>query len=132
MPAGWDLISATCDDGSAPGSIGLSAGETVTCTFTNTKRGKIIVDKVTVPSGDPQSFDFTSSYGSGSFSLTDAATPNDSGALLPASENGENYSVTEDTPLPTGWTLTDVTCTGAEDRVVTNTAIDLQHRKSVV
>ena len=31
-----------------------AAGETVTCTFTNTKRGHIIVDKVTVPGGDPQ------------------------------------------------------------------------------
>ena len=32
---GWDLTSATCDDGSAPSAIVVSAGETVTCTFTN-------------------------------------------------------------------------------------------------
>jgi uncharacterized surface anchored protein len=33
VPAGWNLVSATCDDGSDPASIGLSGGETVTCTF---------------------------------------------------------------------------------------------------
>ncbi|HZI45491.1 MAG TPA: hypothetical protein VFD53_09735, partial [Ilumatobacter sp.] len=37
VPAGWDLTSATCDDGSAPSSIDLDWGETVTCTFTNQK-----------------------------------------------------------------------------------------------
>jgi hypothetical protein len=35
--AGWDQTSATCDDGSPPSNIAVSAGETVTCTFTNTK-----------------------------------------------------------------------------------------------
>ncbi|WP_400996063.1 hypothetical protein [Agromyces sp. GXQ0307] len=33
VPDYWNLISATCDDGSDPASIGLSPGETVTCTF---------------------------------------------------------------------------------------------------
>ena len=33
VPANWNLVSATCSDGSDPASIGLSAGETVTCTF---------------------------------------------------------------------------------------------------
>ncbi|MCJ7667459.1 MAG: hypothetical protein MUP04_04100, partial [Anaerolineae bacterium] len=44
--------------------------------------GTIIVDKVTDPSGSSQSFEFDPSYGS-NFFLTDAATPNDSGWLLP-------------------------------------------------
>ncbi len=35
VPAGWILATATCDDGSDPGAIGLDRGETVTCTFTN-------------------------------------------------------------------------------------------------
>ena len=34
---GWTLVSATCSDGSSPGSIDLDAGETVTCTFVNSK-----------------------------------------------------------------------------------------------
>ena len=39
MPLGWTLASATCtgdDDGTNPASIVLDAGETITCTFTNT------------------------------------------------------------------------------------------------
>jgi uncharacterized surface anchored protein len=39
-------VSATCDDLSDPSSIGLGAGETVTCTFTNEReRGAIKVTK---------------------------------------------------------------------------------------
>ena len=45
-PPGWNLVSATCDDGSDPASIGLSAGETVTCTFVNEReRGAILITK---------------------------------------------------------------------------------------
>src|SRR5919204_3649805 len=36
VPLGWDLASSTCDDGSPVTNIDVSAGETVTCTFTNT------------------------------------------------------------------------------------------------
>jgi uncharacterized repeat protein (TIGR01451 family)/LPXTG-motif cell wall-anchored protein len=43
---GWDLASATCDDGSNPASISLQSNETVTCTFTNEKHGQVIVTKV--------------------------------------------------------------------------------------
>ena len=77
------VTTATCtsslgDPADDPSSIDLDAGETVTCTFTNTKRGHIIVDKVTNPSGDPQSFNFDASGGSyADFSLTDAAPAND-------------------------------------------------------
>ena len=35
IPANWNLTSATCNDGSDPSAIGLGAGETVKCTFTN-------------------------------------------------------------------------------------------------
>jgi hypothetical protein len=35
--SGWEQTSATCDDGSSPSNITVSQGETVTCTFTNTK-----------------------------------------------------------------------------------------------
>ena len=46
VPAGWNLVSATCDDGSSPASIGLSAGETVTCTFHDAReRGAILITK---------------------------------------------------------------------------------------
>src|SRR5262249_22002064 len=87
-PAGWDLASATCSDGSAPATISLDAGETVTCTFSYVKRGKVRVDVVTTPSGDPQSFAFSLTGGpspslNATFSLTDASAPYDSGAIRP-------------------------------------------------
>ena len=44
VPAGWNLTSATCDDGSAPASIGLAPSETVTCTFENTEECTAGVD----------------------------------------------------------------------------------------
>lgn len=46
VPANWNLTSATCDDSSDPASIGLSGGETVTCTFVNAReRGAIEITK---------------------------------------------------------------------------------------
>ncbi|HSL44287.1 MAG TPA: hypothetical protein VK897_12695, partial [Anaerolineales bacterium] len=103
VPSGWDLATPLCSDGSSASSISLQAGETVTCVFTNTKRGHIIVDKVTLPSGDTQSFAFTTT-GSGytGFNLTDAAAPNDQ-ELVPGT-----YSVTE--TVPAGWDLTGLSC----------------------
>ncbi|HEX5589631.1 MAG TPA: hypothetical protein VFX65_05020 [Candidatus Limnocylindrales bacterium] len=107
IPAGWDLTSATCDMGETVDDIDLGAGETVTCTFTNTQRGHIVVDKVTNPSGDPQSFSFDAG-GSGysDFSLTDAAAPNNQ-EVVPGS-----YSVSE--TVPSGWDLTSATCDQGE------------------
>src|SRR5215216_878228 len=46
VPADWNLVSSSCDDGSAPANIGLSAGETVTCTFHDTReKGAILITK---------------------------------------------------------------------------------------
>jgi hypothetical protein len=46
VPTGWNLVSETCDDNSDPQSIGLSAGETVTCTFHDAReRGAILITK---------------------------------------------------------------------------------------
>jgi hypothetical protein len=54
----WDLASAVCDDGSPVEAVSLQPGETITCTFVNIKRGRIVVDQVTQPAGDEQLFDF--------------------------------------------------------------------------
>ena len=43
VPRGWDQTSATCNDGSPVSNIDVAPGETVTCTFTNRKRGQIVV-----------------------------------------------------------------------------------------
>jgi hypothetical protein len=110
VPAGWDLTNTSCSDGSPVTNIDVSPNETVTCTFTNTKRGNIVIDKVTDPSGDPQSFEFSLTGGpTGStinqnFSLTDAADPHNSGAIKP----GNNYVAAE--TVPPGWELDDADC----------------------
>jgi len=39
VPNGWTQVSATCNDGSSPGNINVSEGETVACTFVNQKQG---------------------------------------------------------------------------------------------
>ncbi len=108
---GWDLTGVSCSDGSGPGSIDLAAGETVTCTFENTQRGKILIDKVTVPGDDPQLFDFTLSGGLDSinqeFSLHNGDPAYDSGFL----RSGSGYSVSQD--LPAGWEPTVPECTSS-------------------
>jgi uncharacterized protein YbdZ (MbtH family) len=108
LPAGWRLVGSTCSDGSPASNISLDADETVTCTFTNEKLGKIIVDKVTQPSGDPQSFAFTLTGGpsnlTDSFSLTDTATPRASALIRP----GSGYAVAE--TVPAGWAKIGSTC----------------------
>src|ERR671925_300482 len=103
VPSGWDLTKS-CSDGSDPSSIGVSAGETVTCTFTNTKRGTIIVKKVTDPSSDTTSFSFTAGGGlsPSSFNLKNGEQQTFSD-VVPGS-----YNVTESVPL--GWDLTSSTC----------------------
>jgi prealbumin domain-containing protein len=63
---------------------------------------RIIVDKVTVPAGDVQSFTFTPSYGS-SFNLTDTATANTSDPLFAGT-----YSVSEG--VIADWTQTSAIC----------------------
>ncbi len=70
------------------------------------KHSYIIVDKVTDPSDDPQSFTFTTTgTGYTGFSLTDADTPNDQ-QLVPG-----DYSVSE--TVPGGWDLSDLGCSSA-------------------
>ena len=71
IPAGWDLTNIGCIDPSGGTStsastaiVALAAGENVTCTFTDTKRGSIIVQKVT--QGPDGTFNFTGHRISGS------------------------------------------------------------------
>jgi hypothetical protein len=105
--SGWDLgspivCSVTSPNGGSQSgttngvNINLKEGENVTCTFVNTENqevthGRILVDKVTNPSGDLTLFTFTPSYNGGAtFQLADATAANNSGLQLPGT-----YSVTE-------------------------------------
>ena len=126
LPLNWNLTSIVCDDVNSSGNTGtktatilLEAGETVTCTFTNTfPAGTIIVEKQTIPDGAAQGFDFNRSYGS-FFILADGQTHN-SGPLTP-----DTYSVSE--VLPTGWNLTSAVCDDGSDP----SAIDLSADETV-
>jgi uncharacterized repeat protein (TIGR02543 family) len=51
VPSGWNLTGATCSDGSRPDNVDLSAGETVTCTFTNTKQVTLTVNRTGTGNG---------------------------------------------------------------------------------
>jgi len=103
VPADWNLDSATCSNGSPPDALVLTLNETVTCTFTNTKLGTIIVEKQTLPDGSPEIFEFT---GNVAGLIADGGQISLSG-LLPAT-----YNSTE-TPVD-GWTLTSIVCDDGE------------------
>jgi len=116
VPAGWDLTSATCvssiQDSETPANLELDPGETITCTFSNTKRGHVIIQKNAVPD-DSQAFTFQNNFGNDnpvSFNLTDDNTPglpNYNAEVLPGI-----YSVSETVVL--GWQSPESTsCTDA-------------------
>ena len=110
VPSGWDQSSATCNDGSPPSDIDLAPGETVTCTFTNRKRGAIVVVKEAIPD-DSQDFSFVAGGGLSptSFQLDDDSDPALSNTRtftnLPA---GSGYSVSE--AIPVGWGQDSASC----------------------
>jgi hypothetical protein len=110
--SGWDT-SASCSDGSPITNIGLSAGETVTCTFVNTQRGAAKVVKTVsgaAPSGT-QSFAFelrrgASTTSAGTILESASATAGNGGVITFASKliPGTTYALCE-IVLP-GWTTT--------------------------
>ena len=64
--AGWDFTNLACVDptsnttvSGSVATINLASSETVTCTYTNTKRGHLIVQKTTLPTGDTTSSQLT-------------------------------------------------------------------------
>ncbi len=114
--AGWDGY-ATCSDGSPLNAISLQKDETVTCRFTNVKRGSIIVNKVTQPAGAAQVFAMTlTNRQSGlrrSFSLAGGQTY--SSGLVEAgpapfdgSVYGPGYKLVES--VPGGWRKVGIKC----------------------
>ncbi len=101
---GWDLSSISCDDEGSSGTVesrtatfDVQAGQTVTCTFTNTKQAQVIVKKVMV--GGTGSFDFSG---------TPSGTISQNGGTISANVEPGQYTSTEATK--DGWDLTSVTC----------------------
>lgn len=52
---GWDLTNSTCSSGT-PSDFTVPNGETITCTFTNTKKPTLSIYKVCDPAGDTGKF----------------------------------------------------------------------------
>jgi hypothetical protein len=107
VPAGWNLVSETCSDGSDPQAIALAGGETVTCRFVNAReRGAILIQKTrkhaTAGVGDhPHAgVDFTIS--GGDLQADIPATTGSDGTVcvdgLLLSSFAGDYVVTEDVP----------------------------------
>jgi hypothetical protein len=112
VPEGWMSPEVSCvGAGDRPvdaTNIVLQPGETVTCLFENTEKGRILVDKVTLPRIDLQEFEFflTSREIFQRFVLSDTSALFFSGFLTP----NVPYTVTE-TAL-NNWDLTAASCTG--------------------
>src|SRR4029453_14459131 len=108
VPAGWNLASSSCSDGSNPASIGLGAGETVTCTFHNAReRGAIRVVKTRKHAADGpgdhphNGVTFTIAGGDLPAGGVEVVTHGQGAACydgLLLSSFGGNYTVTEQVP----------------------------------
>lgn len=133
VPVGWTLTNIACtgatnsyvtivgasgglpavfDPGDDTVTIDVAAGENVTCTFTNKKvqEGSVTICKITDPSGGTG---FTFGWSSPTihplpFTLDDGQCFTASG-LDPAQGP---YSFSELQPLPAGWQLAGIICTG--------------------
>jgi hypothetical protein len=115
VPNGWDLTDLDCvddlsiidssgDKGTGVATINLDLNETVTCTYTNTKRGTVVIAKDAIPDSS-QVFDYAGTLGT--FTLVDSGGNGNIITfvdLLPGT-----YDVTE--TVPTGWDLTGLICT---------------------
>ena len=121
VPLGWELTGLSCTDPDGGSSTNLStrvatidldAGETVTCTYTETKAiGTIRIQLDSVPN-DPQDFDFIYYTPSsiGIFTLDDDAdTLLDDVFQLTGVAVGA-YEVNLNSSAPPGWQLTGLTC----------------------
>ena len=107
----FDLTAVECDDGdSATPSSGdastrtavfnLEEGETVSCVFTNTQRGSLVVSGRTVPDGASGSFRFTG---------VPSGTISANGTLVVANLTPGTYTSTQVDPAPE-FDLTAVEC----------------------
>lgn len=104
-PGGWDVSSASCDDGSTLREISVDPGERVACTVTYTQRGRIIV--ANEPDAETSAeFDVDPSWGP---PLTLTGEDSARSRLL---RPGPHTVAVEPPEL---WALTDATCDDGSD-----------------
>ncbi len=130
---GWDITNITCNDpdnGSSgntqtrTATIDLDAGETVTCTFINTKQqppttGTIVIVKDAVPD-DPQDFTFVGDN-MGTFQLDDDSDPTLSNTVTFSNFSPRNYAVVEG--FLSGFALTNIVCNDPDNGSTTNVGL---------
>src|SRR5712691_2214198 len=118
--AGWTFTSLSCSAvgastfttmGQTATISNLAPGDTVTCTYVNSKQGTIVIKKTAV--GGDATFGFTGT-GTGITSPFTIVTTGGSGMQtfsgLTAGTAGGSRSVTEDSPPAAGWTFTSLSC----------------------
>ena len=133
----WDLTDLDCtgaggdsstDLGDRAATLDIDAGETVVCTFENTKRAELEIVKATVPPSFDKAFEFAIAGATasdfdadGSFSLNavNAASDSQKAFVRPGS-----YTTTE--TVPVGWDLTGIDCSADGDAQETSTAVTVQ------
>jgi len=112
---GTNLVCSDEDNTSVDGltaTLGLDPGETITCTYTNSEWGVLIVDKVTVPEGSDQEFEFEwapEGESATGFTLADESDAFTTGAIAPG-----DYVVYETNKIE-GWSFVDLVCTDPAD-----------------
>lgn len=120
---GWDSSVLGCgdndgwyiDEGTGQLTVRIVPGSHMTCTFINTKRAQVTITKDAQPNST-QAFVFTTNLGGGEgkseFSLVDDGSGGSAASRTFSDVLPGKYTVSESTTL--GWTLKDITCTGAE------------------
>jgi hypothetical protein len=110
--AGWttavqctDPTNNTTTAGSTA-SINVAAGETVDCTFTNTRQtGSITIEKQVVGGTGGETFDFSlTNPNGGNVALPDSSLGDGESTTVASLPTGSPYTITE--TVPAGWTLT--------------------------
>ena len=119
----WYLKNVTCDNQQEPNNLVLTAGDNVTCTFTNTQYGKLIFKKHANPASTQEfSFDVTGN-GVEDFILVDNSATEDPikefSNLLPGT-----YTISEKDV--NGWYQEGVSCTSNlnHNEVITGLKLD--------
>ena len=130
VPAGWVLTDISCEGatnsivsiggtngfvaGDTDVSVQLAAGETVVCTYTNTKDGSLTIVKDAVGSDGAFNFNHNVPAVASPF-IIDTSVDNIN--VLSTSLQPGTYNVSEVTP--SGWDLTNIVCSGDTDSSIT-------------
>ncbi|GEM_PF-4950491 len=122
VPSGWDLTDISCEyDGDSVGesappngeTVTVDPGDTVTCTFTNTKRASFSLEKISDPDSGSFQFDLTGPTQDG---VPASTTFNPSGVWDLSNLLQGAYSLSEIILSPENWTGSQViACNGDGD-----------------